>query len=132
MAMQFKLTSIVVNDQKKAIAFYTAKLGFQIKTQIHVHGAGFDWITLVSPDAPDGTELALEPMGMEFARTFYETLYAKKIPATAFAAADVEAEYKRLKAAGVEFTQPPKKEGDFPMTAVFDDTVGNLIQIFEA
>jgi len=128
--MQFKLTAIVVNDQPKAIKFYTETLGFELKTDIPIHGP-IRWVGLVSPEAPDGTQLSLEPAGFEFAQTFQKALYDNKIPATAFAASDLNAEYERLKAAGVVFTQPPKKVGDFPATAVFDDTCGNLIQIFE-
>jgi catechol 2,3-dioxygenase-like lactoylglutathione lyase family enzyme len=130
MAMQVKLTSVVVNDQEKALAFYTERLGFEKKLHIPIHGAGFDWITLVSPEAPDGPQIALEPMGMEFARTYYQALYDNNVPCAAFATADLDAEYERLKANGVEFTAPPKRAHGF-YAAVFKDTVGNLIQIYE-
>jgi catechol 2,3-dioxygenase-like lactoylglutathione lyase family enzyme len=124
--MRINLASVFVDDQAKALAFYTDLLGFEKRTDFPVGEAR--WLTVVSPEDPDGVELVLEPDGHPAVRPFKEALVADGIPFTSFAVADVDAEHARLAAAGVEFTQPPTAMG--PMTtAVFDDTCGNLIQI---
>ena len=124
--MRINVASVLVDDQQKALRFYTDVLGFVKKTDIPIGEAS--WLTVVSPDQPDGVELLLEPDGHPAARPFKEALVADGIPFTSFAVDDVEAEYERLHGLGVIFTQPPTAMG--PMTtAVFDDTCGNLIQI---
>jgi catechol 2,3-dioxygenase-like lactoylglutathione lyase family enzyme len=124
--MRIVLTSVYVDDQAKALAFYTEVLGFRKKADIPMGGQR--WLTVVSPDAPDGPELLLEPDGHPAARPFKEALVEDGIPFTSFGVDDVGAEYERLEWLGVRFTQPPTNMG--PVTlAVFDDTCGNLIQI---
>jgi catechol 2,3-dioxygenase-like lactoylglutathione lyase family enzyme len=113
-------------DQDKALAFYTEVLGFVKKTEIPLGEAR--WLTVVSPDAPDSTELVLEPDAHPAVRPFKEALVADGIPFTSFAVADVQAEFTWLSSLGVRFTQAPAKMGPVT-TAVFDDTCGNLIQI---
>ena len=120
--------SVMVDDQQKALAFYTEKLGFTVKHNIPL--GEHSWITLLSPEEPDGIELLLEPNEHPAARTFQDALMADGIPWTAFSVDDIEAEVKRLEGLGVKFTQPPMKAGDATM-AVFDDTCGNLIQLLE-
>jgi catechol 2,3-dioxygenase-like lactoylglutathione lyase family enzyme len=124
--MKINLTSVLVDDQDKALAFYTDKLGFVKKTD---QPAGeFRWLTVVGPDEPDGTELLLEPDSHPAAKPFKEALVSDGIPYTSFAVEDATAEFDRLKGLGVRFTQEPLTMG--PMTtAVLDDTCGNLIQI---
>jgi catechol 2,3-dioxygenase-like lactoylglutathione lyase family enzyme len=124
--MKINLTSVLVDDQDKALAFYTDKLGFVKKNDVPL---GEDkWLTVVSPDAPDGTELLLEPDSHPAAKPFKEALARDGIPYTSFAVDDVTAEFDRLSKLGVRFTQEPATMG--PMTtAVLDDTCGNLIQI---
>ena len=124
--MKINVMSIMVDDQTKALRFYTDVLGFVPKREIPL--GKYSWLTVVSPDAPDGTELSLEPDEHPAARPFKEALVADGIPYTSFAVDDVEAEYERLSARGVRFTQPPADMGSVT-TAVFDDTCGNLIQI---
>jgi catechol 2,3-dioxygenase-like lactoylglutathione lyase family enzyme len=125
--MRINVTSVMVDDQDKALSFYTDVLGFMKKTEIPL-GGGARWLTVVSPDAPDGVELVLEPDAHPAARPFKEALVADGIPFTSFAVDDVRAEYERLTDLGVVFTQPPTPMGPVT-TAVFDDTCGNLIQI---
>jgi catechol 2,3-dioxygenase-like lactoylglutathione lyase family enzyme len=125
--MRIYVTSVLVDDQEKALRFYTDALGFQKKTDIPV-GGGARWLTVVAPDAPDGTELLLEPDGHPAAKPFKAALVADGIPVTSFAVDDVQAEFKRLSGLGVRFTQEPLEMGGVT-TAVFDDTCGNLIQI---
>jgi catechol 2,3-dioxygenase-like lactoylglutathione lyase family enzyme len=120
------LTSVYVDDQAKALAFYTEKLGFQKKTDVPAGEAR--WLTVVSPADPDGVELLLEPTGHPAAATYKEALVADGIPFTQFAVDDVHAETERLKGLGVVFTQDPVDMGPV-VTAVFDDTCGNLIQL---
>ncbi len=127
--MRILLTSILVDDQDKALKFYTEKLGF-IKRQDFPVG-DFKWLTLVSPEGHNDIELALEPAAQDFAVAFQQALYERGIPATAFASRDVRAEYERLKALGVSFRGEPAEAPGMPTTAMFDDTCGNLIQIFE-
>lgn len=124
--MKIYITHVFVDDQDKALRFYTDVLGFRVKDDVPV---GDDrWITVVSPQEPEGAELLLEPDKHPAVRPFKEALVADGIPATSFAVADVAAEHERLKSRGVVFTQPPVDLGPV-ITAVFDDTCGNLIQI---
>jgi predicted enzyme related to lactoylglutathione lyase len=125
--MKINLASVFVDDQAKALKFYTEVLGFAKKTDIPL-GDGVSWLTVVSPELPDGVELVLEPAGHPAVKPFRDALVGDGIPWTSFAVDDVQQEYERLVAAGVVFTQPPTDMG--PVTvAVFDDTCGNLIQI---
>ena len=124
--MKIAMTSVLVDDQEKALRFYTDVLGFLPKNDIPM--GEHRWITVVSPQAPDGVELVLEPDGHPAARPFKAALVADGIPFTAFAVDDVPAEAARLKAAGVTFTQEPLQMGPVT-TAVLDDTCGNLIQL---
>ncbi len=124
--IRINITSVYVDDQAKALAFYTEKLGFTKRTDVPAGGAR--WLTVVSPADPDGVELLLEPDGHPAARPFKEALVADGIPVTQFAVDDVHAEVARLKALGVEFTQDAVDMGPV-VTAVLDDTCGNLIQI---
>lgn len=124
--MRIVVTSVMVDDQAKAHRFYTDILGFQTKHDIPLGEAR--WLTVVSPQDPDGTELLLEPDGHPAAKPWKHALVEDGIPATSFGVDDIEAEYARLTALGVQFTQPPVQMGPVT-TAVFDDTCGNLIQI---
>lgn len=120
------LTSVLVDEQAKALAFYTDILGFQKKQDVPM--GPHRWLTVVSPRDPEGVELVLEPDAHPAARPFKEALVADGIPYTSFMVDDVNREYERLVAAGVRFTQPPVDLG--PVTiAVLDDTCGNLIQL---
>jgi catechol 2,3-dioxygenase-like lactoylglutathione lyase family enzyme len=124
--MRIHVTSVLVDDQDKALRFYTEVLGFVKKTEVPM--GEHRWLTVVSPEDPDGVELVLEPDEHPAARPFKEALVADGIPFTSFAVADVHAEFDRLKGLGVTFTQEPASMGPVT-TAVFDDTCGNLIQI---
>ena len=124
--MRIVVTSVLVDDQAKAHHFYTDILGFVTKNDVDLGGAR--WLTVVSPDDPDGTELLLEPDGHPAAKPFKAALVEDGIPYTSFGVADIRAEYERLRGLGVEFTQEPTQMGPVT-TAVFDDTCGNLIQI---
>ena len=124
--MRINLTSVYVDDQDKALRFYTDVLGFVPKTDVPT--GEYRWLTVVSPDAPDGVELLLEPDAHPAAKAFKEALAADGIPLTQFAVDDVAAEHERLRGLGVLFTQEPGDMGPVT-TAVFDDTCGNLIQI---
>ncbi len=124
--MRIDLTSVFVDDQAKALDFYTDVLGFEKKNDIPLGDAR--WLTVVSPEAPEGPELLLEPSGHPAVGPYKEALVADGIPAAAFSVDDVHAEYDRLRLYGVEFTQEPLDAGPVT-TAVFDDTCGNLIQI---
>ena len=124
--MRIHLTSVFVDDQDKALGFYTEMLGFIKKTEIPL---GEDkWLTVVSPEDPDGTELLLEPDGHPAVGPYKAALVADGIPAASFAVDDVRSEHERLSALGVRFTQAPTEMGPVT-TAVFDDTCGNLLQI---
>lgn len=126
--MRIKLTSIMVDDQAKALRFYTEVLGFRKKHEVPV--GEYKWITVVSPEGPDDLEVSLEPNANPAARTFQEAMFTQGIPLAAFEARDIAAEYERLRALGVAFTREPTKMG--PVTiAVFSDTCGNLIQIYQ-
>jgi catechol 2,3-dioxygenase-like lactoylglutathione lyase family enzyme len=124
--VRITVTSVLVDDQDKALRFYTDVLGFVKKTDISVGEAR--WLTVVSPDQPDGPELLLEPDAHPAARPFKQALSEDGIPFTSFAVDDVRPEFERLRRLGVRFTQEPL-ETDSVTTAVFDDTCGNLIQI---
>ncbi|APE18808.1 bleomycin resistance protein [Mycobacterium sp. WY10] len=124
--MRINLTSVLVDDQDKALKFYTEVLGFTTKHDIPM--GEHRWITVVSPEDPDGTELVLEPDSHPAVRPFKEALASDGIPFTSFAVDDVAAEFVRLQALGVRFTQEPVDMGPVT-TAVLDDTCGNLIQI---
>lgn len=124
--MKINLTSVFVDDQMKALDFYTRVLGFEKKTEIDLGEAW--WLTVVSPEAPDGPELLLEPSDHPAVAPFREALIEDGIPAASFAVDDVKAEHQRLAGLGVVFTQMPMDAGPV-VTAVFDDTCGNLIQI---
>jgi catechol 2,3-dioxygenase-like lactoylglutathione lyase family enzyme len=124
--MRINLTSVLVDDQEKALRFYTDVLGFEKKTEIPL--GQHRWLTVVSPDVPDGPELVLEPDEHPAAKPFKAALVSDGIPFTSFAVDDVEQEFARLAALGVQFTQEPTQMGQVT-TAVFDDTCGNLIQI---
>ena len=125
--MRINITSVFVDDQAKALDFYTDKLGFVKKHDVPMGGED-RWLTVVSPEALDGVELLLEPSGHPAVGPFKSALVEDGIPATSFAVEDVNAEHERLSALGVTFTQPPTRMGPVT-TAVFDDTCGNLIQI---
>jgi catechol 2,3-dioxygenase-like lactoylglutathione lyase family enzyme len=120
------VTSVLVDDQDKALRFYTDVLGFVKKTDVPL--GAHRWLTVVSPDAPDGVELVLEPDEHPAAKPFKRAIVEDGIPFTSFDVKDVNAEYERLVGAGVRFIQPPVDLGTV-ITAVFDDTCGNLIQI---
>ncbi len=124
--MRINLTSVLVDDQEKALRFYTEVLGFVKKTEVPL--GEHRWLTVVSPEDPDGVELVLEPDAHPAVRPFKEALVADGIPFTSFAVADVQAEYDRLTRLGVTFTQEPTAMGPVT-TAVLDDTCGNLIQL---
>jgi catechol 2,3-dioxygenase-like lactoylglutathione lyase family enzyme len=124
--MRINLASVLVDDQEKALRFYTEVLGFVKKTDVPL--GEHSWLTVVSPDDPDGVELVLEPDEHPAVKPFKAALVADGIPFTSFAVADVHAEFARLKGLGVTFTQEPAEMGPVT-TAVLDDTCGNLIQI---
>lgn len=124
--MKIVVTSVLVEDQAKALTFYRDVLGFELKHDIPL--GHHRWLTLTSPGDPDGVELLLEPDGHPAAGPFKDALREDGIPYTSFGVDDVQAEHARLSAAGVRFTQPPTNMGPVT-TAVFDDTCGNLIQI---
>jgi predicted enzyme related to lactoylglutathione lyase len=126
--MLIKLTSVLVDDQEKALRFYTEVLGFQKKQDIPV--GAFRWITVVSPEGRDDLELALEPNANPAAKAFQKAMLEQGIPLTSFESRDLVADAARLKAAGVAFVREPAQTGPV-MTAVFTDTCGNLIQIHQ-
>jgi catechol 2,3-dioxygenase-like lactoylglutathione lyase family enzyme len=127
--VRIELTSVFVDDQELALRFYTEVLGFQKKQDFPV--GRFKWLTVVSPEAPDGTELLLEPSDNAAARSFKDAIYEQGIAAAAFAVDDVQAEYERLSQLGVVFRTEPTDVGTAKI-AVFDDTGGNWIQIYQA
>ena len=127
--MRIYVTSVFVDDQANALDFYTNVLGFQKKTDIPL-GGGASWLTVVSTEQPDGTELLLEPSGHPAVKPYKDALVEDGIPATSFAVDDVQKEFDRLRPKGVRFTQEPTEMGGVT-TAVFDDTCGNLIQIVQ-
>jgi catechol 2,3-dioxygenase-like lactoylglutathione lyase family enzyme len=126
--MRIKLTSIMVDDQDKALRFYTEVLGFQKKREFPV--GQYKWLTVVSPEAPDEVELTLEPNANPAAKTFQQAMFSQGIPLAAFQVNGMQKEYERLKSLGVVFTVEPTMAG--PVTiAVLSDTCGNLIQLYE-
>ncbi|MDM5157192.1 VOC family protein [Bacillus sp. DX1.1] len=126
--MKIVVTSIFVQDQDKALEFYSEKLGFVKKEDVPV--GKFRWITLVSPDDQGGTELLLEPNEHPAAKEYQKKIFAEGIPATMFGVTDIHKEYERLLEKGVKFTIEPTKMGEVTI-AVFDDTCGNFIQIVQ-
>jgi catechol 2,3-dioxygenase-like lactoylglutathione lyase family enzyme len=128
--MRITLTSVPIDDYDKALDFYTHKLGFVLKRDIPL-GQGARWLTVVSPEAPDGTELLLEPNASYPAmKALKESLVRDGIPYTGFQVNDIQAEYERLRGLGVEFTMEPTHMGTTTI-AILDDTCGNLIQLFQ-
>jgi catechol 2,3-dioxygenase-like lactoylglutathione lyase family enzyme len=126
--MQITLASIMVEDQDRALHFYTAVLGFTKKHDIPM--GEFRWLTVTSPEGAAGVELVLEPMGFPPARTYQKALFDAGIPATAFITTSIAAEYARLQKLGVRFRGEPEHMG--PITAVvFEDTCGNLINLVQ-
>ena len=124
--MKIILTSIFVQDQGKALKFYTETLGFVKKQDFPV--GQFKWLTVVSPDEQNGTELLLEPNDNPAATEYQKSIFSQGIPATTFGVEDVRKDYERLKSLGVKFAMEPTQMSDITM-AVFDDTCGNFIQI---
>ncbi|QBI18458.1 VOC family protein [Egibacter rhizosphaerae] len=127
--MKIHLTSVFVDDQRAALDFYTDVLGFQAHHDIPI-GDDAWWLTVVSPEQPDGAQLLLEPAGHPAVKPYRDALVEDGIPLAQFGVDDVQSEYERLTERGVEFTQPPTDLGNVTM-AVFDDTCGNLIQIVD-
>jgi len=126
--MRIKLASVFVDDQAKALRFYTEVLGFVKKSDLPA--GEFRWLTVVSPEAPEGTELVLEPNVNPAARTYQKAIFDAGIPATAFIADDIQGEYERMARLGVRFTIQPAKT-EWGIDAVFDDTCGNLIGLHQ-
>ena len=126
--MRIKLTSVMVDDQDKALKFYTEVLGFIKKHDIPM--GKFRWLTVVSPEGPDDVELLLEPNENPAAQVFQKALFEQGIPLTSFAAEDVQAEYERMRDLGAVFRSEPKQAGP-TVIATFEDTCGNLIQIHQ-
>ena len=127
--MRIVVTSVLVDDQEKALRFYTDVLGLEKKDDFS--NGPYRWLTVVSPEDPDGTELLLEPNADYPAmKALKADLVRDGIPFTAFQVKDIHAEYERMKALGVEFVMEPTDNGHF-IQAVLDDTCGNLIQIFQ-
>ena len=127
--MRITLSGVFVEDQAKALEFYTNVIGFVKKEDIPV--GQYRWLTVVSPQEPDGTELLLEPNENPAARTFQKSIFEQGIPATMFAVENIRAEFERLKSAGVTFTMEPTTMAGATI-ATFDDTCGNLIRIYQA
>lgn len=124
--MKIIVTSLFVEDQDKALQFYTEKLRFAKKHDVPM--GEFRWITVVSPEQQGGAELVLEPNNHPAAKEYQEKIFAEGIPATMFGVEDIEAEYERLKGLGVHFSIEPTEMGEVTI-AVFDDTCGNFIQL---
>jgi predicted enzyme related to lactoylglutathione lyase len=126
--MKIKLTSIMVDDQDKALRFYTEVFGFVKKLEIPV--GEYRWLTVVSPDGPDDLELSLEPNANPAGKAFQDAMFKQGIPIAAFQADNLDQEFKRLKELGVVFTQPPTRNGPVAV-AICSDTCGNLIQLYQ-
>jgi len=126
--MKVKLSSVIVDDQEKALLFYTGVLGFEKRNDIPMGDAR--WLTVVSPEAPDEVELLLEPGGNAAARAYQHALFSQGIPLTAFAVENIRNEYERMKKLGVVFRGEPQQMGPTAV-AVFEDTCGNLIQLYQ-
>lgn len=127
--MRITLSSVFVDDQNKALQFYTKVLGFVKKRELPA--GDFKWPTVVSPDGPDDMELLLEPDATQLAKTYQEGCFETGIPATSFAVEDIQGEYERMKGLGVVFHQEPTRTGPV-IIAVFDDSCGNLVQLVQA
>jgi catechol 2,3-dioxygenase-like lactoylglutathione lyase family enzyme len=127
--MKIKLCSVFVDNQDKALKFYTEVLGFIKKSDFSV--GEFRWITVVSPEGPEDIELLLEPNANPTAKTYQSAIFEQGIPATAFFVEDIQKEYDRMKGLGVVFRSKPAKIEQGPTIAVFEDTCGNLIQIVQ-
>jgi catechol 2,3-dioxygenase-like lactoylglutathione lyase family enzyme len=126
--MRISFTSVIVDDQEKALKFYTEVLGFVKMADLPM--GEFRWLTVVSPDGPEGVELVLEPMGFLPARTYQKALFAAGIPLAAFITGDIQGEFSRLKARGVTFRGEPVNMG-LIMSVLFEDTCGNLINLVQ-
>jgi catechol 2,3-dioxygenase-like lactoylglutathione lyase family enzyme len=126
--MRIKLTSVMVDDQDKGLRFYTDVLGFRQKHDVPV--GDYRWITVVSPDGPEDVELALEPNVNPAGKAFQTAMFTQGIPVAAFEVTGIEAECTRLTSHGVIFTMAPTRSGPITL-AVFADTCGNLIQLYE-
>jgi predicted enzyme related to lactoylglutathione lyase len=126
--MRINLCSVMVEDQDKALKFYTEILGFTKKTDIAI--GEYRWLTVTSPEGPEGMELVLEPMGFPPAREYQQALYKAGIPITAFLSSDIRLEYKKLKARGVIFRSKPQTMGAIT-SVLFEDTCGNLINLVQ-
>jgi catechol 2,3-dioxygenase-like lactoylglutathione lyase family enzyme len=126
--MRINLSSIMVDDQEKALKFYTEKLGFIKKTDMPI--GEYRWLTVTSPDGPEEVELVLEPMGFAPARDYQKALYEAGIPLTAFLSDDINGEYKKLKSRGVNFRSEPQATGAIT-SVLFEDTCGNLINLVQ-
>lgn len=126
--MRIKLATILVEDQNHALRFYTEVLGFEKRTEIPM--GPYKWITLTSPEGNEDLELSLEPNVNPAARAFQQAMFQQNVPLTAFEVADMESEYVRLRDHGVVFSQPPTPTGAV-IIAVFSDTCGNLIQLYQ-
>jgi glyoxylase I family protein len=127
--MRIKLTSLMVDDQDKALKFYTDVLGFQKKHEIPM--GPYKWLTVISPEGPDDLELSLEPNANPAGKTFQQAMFSQGIPLAAFEVGDIGAEYRRLTSQEVVFTREPTRMG--PVTiAIFSDSCGNLVQIYQA
>jgi glyoxylase I family protein len=126
--MKIKLNTVLVDDQTRALKFYTEVLGFE--KQMEIPMGEYRWITVVSPEEPKGAAISLEPNANPAAKAFQEALFRQRIPLTAFEVADIAAEFKRLTSRNVVFTQEPMQAGPVKI-AVFSDTCGNLIQIYQ-
>lgn len=126
--MKIKLSCVFVDDQDKALKFYTEVLGFVKKRDVPV--GEFKWVTVVSPEEPDGTQLVLEPSDNAATKAFKKAIFEQGIPLTAFAVEDIQKEYKRMQKLGVVFRMEPTRTGGATL-AIFDDTCGNLIQLYQ-
>ena len=126
--MRIKLTSIMVDDQEKALKFYTEVLGFQKKMEIPM--GPYRWLTVTSREEPKGVQLSLEPNANPAGKAFQQAMFEQKIPVAAFEVSDINAEFARLKSRGVVFVHEPMNAGSVSI-AVFSDTCGNLIQLYQ-
>ena len=126
--MRINITSVMVDDQDKALKFYTEKLGFVKKTDMPINE--YRWLTVTSPEGPDGVELVLEPTGFPPAREYQKALFDAGIPLTAFISADLQSEFNRLQALGVVFRSAPRAMGAIT-SVLFEDTCGNLINLVQ-
>jgi len=126
--MQIKFMSVMVDDQEKALKFYTKVLGFKKMADIPM--GEYRWLTVVSPDGIEGTELVLEPLGFGPAKTYQKALYEAGIPLTALISKDIKKEYKKLKGRGLKFRSEPMQSGPI-WSVLFEDTCGNLINLVQ-